>query len=162
VDRRRDVAIDFPEGSILARNADDAAHLDLTLSVYGNAVIRLKPDYFTRTLHVPYYVPFDDSYFKTAPMVWSSWTSYYEAVREQDIVRNTDWLAANLKEYFWNQKEIGTWKGTLEVPIEPHDTRVLFSGYCAVSRTLWLMIPIRSGSTCRWAMAWLTLMPRPA
>ena len=98
-DRQRDIAIDFPEGSILARDADDATHLDLTLSVDGNAVIRLKPEYFTRTLHVPYYVPFDDSYFKTAPMVWSSWTSYYEAVREEDMVKNTDWLAANLKDY---------------------------------------------------------------
>ena len=32
-------------------------------------------------------------------MVWDSWSSYYEDVREEDIVRNADWIAANLKPY---------------------------------------------------------------
>ena len=32
-------------------------------------------------------------------MVWDSWSSYYDAVREEDIVRNADWIAANLKSY---------------------------------------------------------------
>jgi hypothetical protein len=32
-------------------------------------------------------------------MVWSTWTSYYEAATEKDVVRNADWLAANLKAY---------------------------------------------------------------
>jgi hypothetical protein len=98
-DRESDIAIDFTNGAVMAREANDANLLSLTLPVPGNAVIRLTPDYFTQALGVPYYVPFDDSYFKTAPMVWSSWTSYYEAVREEDVVRNADWLAANLKPY---------------------------------------------------------------
>jgi hypothetical protein len=98
-DRPSDIAINFTEDAVMARNSSDTNLLDLTLPVPGNTVIRLTPDYFKGSLGVPYYVPFDDSYFKTAPMVWSSWTSYYEAVREQDIVRNTDWLAANLKPY---------------------------------------------------------------
>ena len=29
--------------------------------------------------------------------VWSSWSSYYEDVREEDIVCNADWIAAHLK-----------------------------------------------------------------
>ena len=98
-DRPSDIAIDFTDASEMARNTEDASLLDLSLPIPGNVVIRLTPDYFTQALGVPYYVPFDDSYFKTAPMVWSSWTSYYEAVREEDMVRNTDWLAANLKPY---------------------------------------------------------------
>lgn len=98
-DRQFDVAIDFMEGALLARDSSDTNLLNLTLPVPGNAVIRLTPDYFTQTLGVPYYVPFDDSYFKAAPMVWSSWTSYYQAIREEDMVSNTDWLAANLKPY---------------------------------------------------------------
>ncbi len=32
-------------------------------------------------------------------MVWSSWTSYYMDIREDDMVANADWLAANLKPY---------------------------------------------------------------
>jgi hypothetical protein len=98
-DRESDVAIDFGDGAVMVRDSSDTNLLNLTLPVPGNAVIRVTPDYFTQTLGVPYYVPFDDSYFKTAPMVWSSWTSYYEAVREEDVVRNADWLAANLKPY---------------------------------------------------------------
>lgn len=98
-DRKTDTAIDFPEGTSMKRALDDASLLDVQMAVPGNAVIRLVPDYFRKALGVPYYVPFDDSYFRTAPMVWSSWTSYYDQVRESDIIRNTDWLAANLKPY---------------------------------------------------------------
>ena len=98
-DRQTDIAISFTDDAVMNRDASDPNLLDLTLPVSGNTSIRLTPDYFTQALGLPYYIPFDDSYFKTAPMVWSSWTSYYEAVREEDMVRNTDWLAANLKPY---------------------------------------------------------------
>ncbi|MDR3718900.1 MAG: alpha-galactosidase [Bryobacteraceae bacterium] len=98
-DRPGDIAIEFPDDAVMLRDGGDANLLDLTLPIRGNAAIRLTPDYFTQALGVPYYVPFDDSYFKAAPMVWSSWTSYYEEVREEDMVRNTDWLATNLKPY---------------------------------------------------------------
>ena len=98
-DRKTDSAISFPDDARLQRNQGDQEVLDLTMPVSGNAAVRVIPNYFTATLRVPYYVRFDDSYFKTAPMVWSSWTSYYEAVTETDIVRNADWLAANLKPY---------------------------------------------------------------
>jgi len=98
-DRRTDVAISFPDETRIARNTRDQDLLDLTMPVSGSVAVRLTPDYYTRTLGLPYYIPFDDSYFKTAPIVWSSWTSYYEAVSEADIIRNTDWLATNLKPY---------------------------------------------------------------
>ena len=98
-DRQTDTAIQFIDRTVLRRNAEDADLFDVTMPVEGNATIRVIPEYFTKSLGVPYYKPFDDSYFRAAPMVWSSWTSYYEAVREEDIVRNADWLAANLKPY---------------------------------------------------------------
>jgi len=98
-DRPTDTAIDFPPDTLLRRSGSDSGVLALTMPVPGNAVVRIVPDYFTKTLGVPYYVPFDDSEFPSAPMVWSSWTSYYEAVSEEDIVKNADWLAANLKPY---------------------------------------------------------------
>ena len=69
-------------------------------------MIRVSRDYYKQTLHIPYYVPFDDRYFPTAPIVWSSWINYYEAVREADIVRNTDWLAAKLKPYGFGYVEL--------------------------------------------------------
>jgi hypothetical protein len=105
-DRQRDAAVDFPVGSILERDASSPDLLRLTMPVHGNAVIRVNRDYYTQTLHIPYYVPFDDRYFPTAPIVWSSWINYYEGVRERDIVRNTDWLAENLKPYGFSYVEL--------------------------------------------------------
>jgi hypothetical protein len=98
-DRKTDTAIDFGPDALLKPDPSDANLLDLTLPIHGGTSIRAFPEYFTKTLGVPYYAPFDDSVFARAPIVWSSWTSYYEAVSEQDIVRNADWLAANLKPY---------------------------------------------------------------
>jgi hypothetical protein len=98
-DRKTDTAIEFSEATLLRRNAADSGVFDVRIPVEGSAMVRLIPDYFTKTLGVPFYARFDDSYFRKAPMVWSSWTSYYEAVREEDVVRNADWLAAHLKPY---------------------------------------------------------------
>lgn len=102
-DRKTDTAIDFGENAVLqsggvsdGRSADGYA---LTIPVRDSATIQLTPDYYTRVLGLPFYVRYDDTHFAAAPMVWSSWTSYYEAVTEQDILHNTDWLAANLKPY---------------------------------------------------------------
>ena len=98
-DRPTDTAIDFPEQASLIRNGEDSGVLDTTVPVPGNAVLRIIPDYYTKTLGLPYYEPFDDSHFPRPPVVWSSWTSYYADVTEADMVRNTDWLARNLKPY---------------------------------------------------------------
>ena len=98
-DRSTGIAIDFPQHTWMLRNAADANELAVTIPVEGGALVRLYPDYFTKTLGLPFYVPFNDTNFPSAPVVWSSWTSYYEAVTEADIVRNADWLAENLKPY---------------------------------------------------------------
>jgi hypothetical protein len=98
-DRPTDIAIDFPELASLIRDGQNPDELDAAIPMAGNAVLRVIPDYFTKTLGVPSYTPFDDSHFPRAPVVWSSWTSYYADVTEADIVRNADWLAKNLKPY---------------------------------------------------------------
>jgi Melibiase len=98
-DRKTDAAIDFEEGTKMRRDESDQDILDINLPVQGNTRIRIIPDYYTKTLGVPFYKRFDDRYFPSAPIVWTSWSSYYETVTENDIVRNTDWLAAHLKPY---------------------------------------------------------------
>jgi hypothetical protein len=98
-DRKLDMGIQFSEHTLMKRSTRNSDLLDITMPVPGNALVRLFPDYFTKTLGVPYFVPFDDSHFSRPPMVWSSWTSYYDGVKEQDIVRNADWIAAHLKPY---------------------------------------------------------------
>ncbi len=76
------------------------------LPVPGTALVRLIPDYYTRQLGLPFYAPMDDSHFPAAPMVWSSWTSYYNNVGEADIVRNADWIADHLKPYGFQYVEL--------------------------------------------------------
>jgi Melibiase len=98
-DRPADTAIDLPEQASLVRNREDSGLLDTRIPLSGNAVLRIIPDYYAKTLGLPFYLPFDDSHFPRPPVVWSSWTSYYADVSEADIVRNTDWLAQNLKPY---------------------------------------------------------------
>ncbi len=98
-DRKTDTAVEFVEQTVMRRRAADSGLLEATIPVPGHTVVRVLPDYFTQTLGVPYFAPFDDTSFKRPPMVWSSWTSYYDEVREEDIVRNADWIAANLKPY---------------------------------------------------------------
>jgi hypothetical protein len=130
-DRPTDTAIDFEAGTLFERDPHNVSVLLVTLAVPGNTVMRIVPDYYTKRLGVPYYVPFDDSYFKSAPMVWSSWTSYYEAVTEGDVVKNADWLAANLKPYGFqyvqlddgydrSAQEAHTWIGPWEKKKFPH------------------------------------------
>jgi hypothetical protein len=105
-DRKSDTAIDFPEDAVLHRLEDNQDIVKVTMPVAGNALIRIEADYYTRNLGVPYYSKYDDTHFPTAPIVWSSWTSYYEAVREQDMTTNADWLATHLKPYGFEYVEL--------------------------------------------------------
>jgi hypothetical protein len=98
-DRKTDIAIEFPDATIMERNTDDPDQLDITIPVPGNVLIKLIPDYYPKITGLPFYTRFDNSVFKTAPVIWGSWTAYYFEACESDIVRNTDWLAANLKPY---------------------------------------------------------------
>jgi len=137
-DRITDTAIDFQDGTRLERDPHNASTLRVTLPVPGNTTIRIVPDYYTKRLGVPYYVAFDDTIFKTAPTVWSSWTSYYEAVTEGDIIKNADWLAANLKPYGFqyvelddgydrSAREAHTWIGPWDEKKFPHGPQWLTS-----------------------------------
>jgi hypothetical protein len=98
-DRKTDTAIDFTDQTAMQRSRQDPNLLKVTIPVLGNTLIRLVPDYFTKTLGLPFYIPFDDSRFPRAPSVWCSWDSCYSDVREEDVVRNVDWIAAHLKPY---------------------------------------------------------------
>ena len=98
-DRAADTAVEFPVQAGLLASERLADVLELTLPFSGSAQVRLTPDYYTKTLGLPFYAPFDEGRFPLPPMVWCSWTSYYGDVTEQEVVRNTDWLAENLKPY---------------------------------------------------------------
>jgi hypothetical protein len=105
-DRKTDIAIDFSGQALMQRNEANPDLLRITMPVPGNTLIRIIPDYYTRVLGIPVYSRFDDSAFPTAPIVWCSWTAYYNQAKEPDIVRNTDWLSANLKPYGFRYVQI--------------------------------------------------------
>jgi hypothetical protein len=105
-DRSADVAIQFPDQARFLNAEGQEELLELTLPFSGSVQIRLTPEYYTKTLGVPFYVPFDEGFFPRPPMVWCSWTSYYGGVTEQDVLRNTDWLAEHLKPYGFQYVEI--------------------------------------------------------
>ncbi len=105
-DRGLDIAVDFGDNSELQAVADRKDAYALKIPVRDNATIQVIPDYFTHTLGLPFYTRYDDSHFRSAPMVWSSWTSYYDAVTEKDVVRNADWIAENLKPYGFEYVEL--------------------------------------------------------
>jgi Melibiase/Alpha galactosidase C-terminal beta sandwich domain len=98
-DRASDVAIRFSDDTRMERDPRSPDRLDLTVPVPGSTLVRLLPDYYTKTLGIPFYVPFDDSEFPRPPTTWCSWTSYYAEVTEEDMVRNADWIAENLLPY---------------------------------------------------------------
>jgi hypothetical protein len=136
-DRGADIAVDFGEDSGLQAVAGRSDAYALTIPVRDNATIRLIPDYYTHTLGIPFYIRYDDSHFHSAPMVWSSWTSYYEAVTEQNVVRNADWLAENLKPYGFEYVQLDdgydrlpeghSWVGNWNAEKFPHGARWLTS-----------------------------------
>ena len=105
-DRETDTGIDFGEAVTMRRDAQNPDLLKITLPVHGTRIIRLIPDYYTKTLGVPFYSSFDDTHFRAAPMVWSSWTSYYEDVTETDMTLNADWIASHLLPYGFEYVEL--------------------------------------------------------
>jgi hypothetical protein len=98
-DRATDTAIQFPKQAEFQLGSSDPQRLELTLPFSGSVQIRLTPDYYTKILGVPFYIPLDEERSPQPPMTWSSWTSYYAGVTEEDVVKNTDWLAEHLQPY---------------------------------------------------------------
>jgi hypothetical protein len=105
-DQDTDTAIRFTEQTRFLSRHPGADWLEAIMPLPGPGLVRLVPEYYTRTLGVPYYVPLDDSIFSRAPMGWCSWTSYYGDVTEDAIVKNVDWLAEYLKPYGFQYVQI--------------------------------------------------------
>ena len=59
-----------------------------------------------------YFRPLDQKAFSRAPAGWCSWYVFYQDVREDQVVQNTDWLAANLKKFGCQYVQIDDgWQG---------------------------------------------------
>ena len=52
------------------------------------------------------------SVFSRAPAGWCSWYVFWQGIREEQVVQNTDWLAANLKKFGCEYVQIDDgWQG---------------------------------------------------
>ncbi|HEY2973241.1 MAG TPA: NPCBM/NEW2 domain-containing protein [Pyrinomonadaceae bacterium] len=70
-------------------------------------------NYYRDTLKIKYYKPIDKSRFPLPPAGWCSWYFYYQEIGEDEVKRNADWIAQNLKDYgaVYVQIDDG-WQGT--------------------------------------------------
>ncbi len=56
-------------------------------------------NYYRDVLGVKFYQPLDKSRYPLPPSGWCSWYYYYNRITADEVKRNTDWIAANLKDY---------------------------------------------------------------
>ena len=96
----------------------DGANPDLFVMTLGNVEtplaqgrfypikdqIRLKDgtllgNYYRDSLGVKFYRPLDKSAFPLPPSGWCSWYYYFYDINEDEIKRNAQWLAGNLKDF---------------------------------------------------------------
>ncbi|HYJ87984.1 MAG TPA: NPCBM/NEW2 domain-containing protein [Pyrinomonadaceae bacterium] len=70
-------------------------------------------NYYRDTLKIKYFQPIDKTRFALPPSGWCSWYFYYQEINEDEVKRNADWIAANLKDYgaVYVQLDDG-WQGT--------------------------------------------------
>ncbi len=69
------------------------------VSADGPLTVRALPDVYKAGRGLKWHKPLDKSVFRRAPAGWCSWYIYYQNVTEEEVVRNTDWLAANLGKF---------------------------------------------------------------
>src|SRR4051812_41849649 len=110
----------------------DGGNLDLLVMTLGdvntsladgtfdpaNDEVRLKDgtvlkNYYRDTLKVKYYHPIDKTRFPLPPSGWCSWYFYYQEISKDEVMRNAEWIAENLKDYGARYVQIDDgWQGT--------------------------------------------------
>jgi hypothetical protein len=86
---------------------------EVRISTTGPLVITRIRDYMKVHRNLPWYKPMDRSRFPRQPAGWCSWYCYWLGINEAEVVRNTDWIAKNLRQFGceWVQIDDG-WQGS--------------------------------------------------
>ena len=83
------------------------------LVAQGPVTVKVTRDFMKKTGGVKWFKPLDKSAFSRAPAGWCSWYIYWEGITEQEVVKNTDWLADKLKKFGCEYVQIDDgWQGT--------------------------------------------------
>ncbi len=56
-------------------------------------------NYYRDSLHIQHFKPINKNIFPLPPSGWCSWYYYYQEINEDEVKRNANWVAKNLKEY---------------------------------------------------------------
>lgn len=119
-DKQTNTAILFAPSTKLTRIPDAQSLLKVSVEAGPEKeLITLIPEYFTDVLGMPKYVPYDDTYHKTAPTGWNHWLAFFRQVTEKDIVDHADFISENLLQYGMEHCQLD-------------------DGYDHVSRRLWV------------------------
>ncbi len=59
----------------------------------------VKKALFRDALGIKFYQPLDKSIFPLPPSGFCTWYYYYQDINEDEVLRNAEWMAANLKDY---------------------------------------------------------------
>jgi hypothetical protein len=82
------------------------------LKAQGPLTVRVEKNYMKLKRGLACFRPLDKKAFTRAPAGWCSWYIFYQGVREDQVVQNTDWLAANLKKFGCQYVQIDDgWQG---------------------------------------------------
>ncbi len=99
-DKQTNTVIQFSAETNLARLPEDQSYVRAAIPVDEEVdLLKLIPEYYTNVLGMPNYVPYDDTYHKTAPAGWNHWLAFFREVTEKDIVDHADFVAKNLKQF---------------------------------------------------------------
>lgn len=99
-DKQTNTVIQFSDATSIKRFPENPSLVQLMLPVYSETpLVNLIPEYYTNVLGMPRYVPYDDTYHKTAPTGWNSWLAFFRDVTEKDVVDHADFISKNLKPY---------------------------------------------------------------
>ncbi len=119
-DKLTNTVIEFSHGTKLTRNPGNQNLMTVSAKVgKTNEFLTLIPEYFTEVLGMPVYIPYDDTYHKTAPTGWNHWLAFFRQVTEKDIVDHADFISEHLKQYGMEHCQLD-------------------DGYDHVSRRLWV------------------------
>jgi alpha-galactosidase len=83
-----------------------------TVTCAGPLSITVVSDYMKVHRGLPWFRPMDRKSFPLAPAGWCSWYYYWTNITEEEVAKNTDWLAENLRKFGcdWVQIDDG-WSG---------------------------------------------------
>jgi hypothetical protein len=82
------------------------------VSCAGPLNVTVLDGYLRKHRNLPWFQPMDKSVFPRPPAGWCSWYYYYLDITEDEVLKNTDWLAEHLKPFGceWVQIDDG-WQG---------------------------------------------------